>query len=162
MQNVGDKEAVVSTTYIFQSLLSRQFDQVTQDGSFQENAHSDYWLSPGVDVPTNDERPYGGRPLGGVFANADAEGGFIPTEAFMAKSPLYRIDILSDILYGVHRTYIHALVGYFREMQDHMSAETLTKQIEVFLLTCAELGILLPEEIAQILTRDSEFRRSAN
>lgn len=68
------------------------------------NERSRYWLSPGIDVPTRTEILPGLRPMRGLYVHVDAgEAVFVPTDAFMRATPLWRLDVLGDIAESVER-----------------------------------------------------------
>ena len=122
---------------------------------------SKYWLSPGVDVPTRDELVPGSRTLRGFYAHVDSgEAQFVPSEDFMRESPLWRLDILGDIVAAVERVRVHALVEYFRECMALTPSTTLDEQLSAFRQLCAELCIEVPDDIEAILVLDEQFRKS--
>lgn len=127
-------------------------------------SRSPYWLSPGIDVPTQDELLLlpSRRALRGFYVDGDAgEAAFVPTEDFMHESPLWRIDVLDDIADAIQRTRTHALVAYFRECQARAPHVPVAKQIEAFREVCDRAGITLPDELEALLVLDQQFRRPA-
>lgn len=127
-------------------------------------SRSPYWLSPGIDVPTQDELLLlpSRRALRGFYVDGGAgEAAFVPTEDFMRESPLWRIDVLDDIADAIQRTRIHALVAYFRECQARAPHVPMAKQIEAFREVCDRAGIILPDELEALLVLDQQFRRPA-
>ncbi len=127
-------------------------------------SHSSYWLSPGIDVPTQDELLLlpSPRALRGFYVDRDAgEAAFVPTEDFMRESPLWRIDVLDDIANAIQRTRTHALVAYFRECQVRAPNVHMAEQIEAFRKICDLAGVVLPDELEALLVLDQQFRRSA-
>lgn len=127
-------------------------------------SRSPYWLSPGIDVPTQDELLLlpSRRALRGFYVDGGAgEAAFVPNEDFMRESPLWRIDVLDDIADGIQRTRIHALVAYFRECQVRGPHVPMAKQLEAFRRVCDQAGIAVPDELEALLVLDQQFRRSA-
>lgn len=127
-------------------------------------SRSPYWLSPGIDVPTQDELLLlpSRRALRGFYVDGDAgEAAFVPTEDFMRESPLWRIDVLDDIADAIQRTRTHALVAYFRECQVRAPNVPMAKQIEAFRKMSDLAGVVLPDELEALLVLDQQFRRSA-
>ena len=127
-------------------------------------SRSPYWLSPGIDVPTQDELLLlpSRRALRGFYVDGNAgEAAFVPTDDFMRESPLWRIDVLDDIADAIQRTRIHALVAYFRECQARAPHVPMAKQIEAFREVCDRAGITLPDELEALLVLDQQFRRPA-
>lgn len=127
-------------------------------------SRSPYWLSPGIDVPTQDELLLlpSRRALRGFYVDGGAgEAAFVPTEDFMRESPLWRIDVLDDIADAIQRTRTHALVAYFRECQARAPHVPMAKQIEAFRKICDLAGVVLPDELEALLVLDQQFRRSA-
>ena len=127
-------------------------------------SRSPYWLSPGIDVPTQEELLLlpSRRALRGFYVDGDAgEAAFVPTEDFMRESPLWRIDVLDDIADAIQRTRTHALVAYFRECQARGPDVPMARQIEGFRKMCDIAGVVLPDELEALLVLDRQFRRSA-
>ncbi len=127
-------------------------------------SRSPYWLSPGIDVPTQEEVLLlpSRRALRGFYVDPDAgEAAFVPTDNFMRESPLWRIDVLDDVADAIQRTRTHALVAYFRECQARALNVPMAKQIEAFRKICDLAGIALPDELEALLVLDQQFRRSA-
>jgi len=125
-------------------------------------SRSPYWLSPGIDVPTQDELlPYY-RPLRGFHVDRFwGEAAFVPTEDFMRETPLWRIDVLDDIAEDIRCTRTHALVACFRECQARGHDVPIARQIEAFREVCKMAGIALPDELEALLVLDQQFGRSA-
>ncbi len=122
------------------------------------NTPSPYWLSPGIDVPTREELLPGFKKLHGFYVARNAgEATFVPTEDFMRECPLWRIDVLDDILEAMQRTRIHAVVAFFRECQAQAPRAPMPKQMEVFRRMCRERDIALPHELEALLVLDQQF-----
>jgi len=128
-------------------------------------SRSPYWLSPGVDVATKENLPMSSwrRALRGCYVEWDGfgSGGFAPTPEFMAKSPPWRIDVLDDLIADMQCTRSHALIEWFRVLQELRPDLPLANQIKAFGTICAERGIAWPEELEAILVLDHQFRRQA-
>ena len=122
------------------------------------NTRSPYWLSPGIDVPTQEELLPGFKKMRGFYvARKAGEATFVPTEDFMRECPLWRIDVLDDILEAMQRTRMHAVVAFFRECQGQAPRTPMTKQMEVFRRMCRERDIALPDELEALLVLDQQF-----
>jgi hypothetical protein len=127
----------------------------------EKSERSRYWLSPGVDVPTRDELLPSYERLRGFYADRDAgEAAFVPTADFMRECPLWRIDVLGDILQDVEQTRRHALVSLCRECQARVPGVPMERALYAFRSTCDFGGIELPDELEAMLVLDHQFGRS--
>jgi hypothetical protein len=122
------------------------------------NERSRYWLSPGVDVPTRREILPGLRPMRGLYVHVDGgEAVFVPTDEFMGATPLWRLDVLGDIVQAVERTQQHAAVDYFRRFNQRWTDLTMDQRLAAFRRLCAEGGVVLPPNIEALLILDDQF-----
>ena len=127
-------------------------------------SRSPYWLSPGIDVPTQEELQLlpSRRAMRGFYVDRDAgEAAFVPTDDFMRECPLWRIDVLDDIADALQRTRTHALVSFFRECQARGHDVPMARQIEAFRKMCQQGDVALPDELEALLVLDQQFGRSA-
>lgn len=116
------------------------------------HTHSPYWLSPGIDVPTRDELLPSFQKLHGFYVHRDAgEAMFVPTGDFMRECPLWRIDVLDDLMEAMQRTRIHAVIAYFQECQARTPRVPMVKQIEAFREMCRRDDVALPDELEALL-----------
>lgn len=79
----------------------------------------------------------------------------------MRESPLWRTDVLDDIVDGLQRTRTHALVAFFQECQARNHDVPMARQIEAFRGMFWRAGIELPDDLEALLVLDQQFRRSA-
>jgi len=128
----------------------------------EPNPRSRYWLSPGIDVPAEEEvRVLSASPraLRGFYYDRNAgEAVFVPPADFMAESPLWRIDVLDDITADVQRTRTHALVAYFRECSMKRPNVPLSRHFEAFRAVCERAGFDVPDELEALLVLDYQYR----
>ena len=75
-------------------------------------------LGPGIDVPTRKVILPGMCSAKGLFHICDeyAEGAFVPADAFMRNPPMWRLDVLGDILLDIQRAQQHAAVELLRAL----------------------------------------------
>lgn len=127
----------------------------------ESNRKSKYWLSPGVDVPTQQElkEMVESRKLGGFYVDWFAEEAlFVPTNALMQAHPLTRLNILGDLLIDLDRTYTHAVIEYFRELQRGGANSTVERDIEVFRRICECSRIEWYAELQEAILQDHQYR----
>lgn len=128
----------------------------------ETSPRSRYWLSPGIDVPSADEVSLlsaSPRALRGFYYDRDAgEAVFVPPADFMARGPLWRIDVLDDIAVDLQRTRTHALVAFFRECSMRQPSVPLSRHLEAFRAACENGGIDVPEELEALLVLDHQHR----
>lgn len=129
----------------------------------ERTERSPYWLSPGIDVPTRAEVMPGMRQARGLYiCTHAAEAVFVPTDAFMRMSPLWRLDVLGDIAEAVERTQQHAAVDCLRELDRRYPGRTMEHRLRAFRHMCTQGGVELPQNVEALLVLDDQFKgRSA-
>jgi len=122
------------------------------------NERSRYWLSPGIDVPTRSEILPGLRPMRGLYVHVDAgEAVFVPTDEFMRMPPLWRLDVIGDIVEAIERTQQHAAVEYFRWLDVRRPGLTMEQRLDAFRRVCSKGGVVLPSNVEALLVLDEHF-----
>ena len=98
------------------------------------------------------------RVMRGLHVAAESgEVAFIPTEEFMRKDALWRLDVLRDVADAIERTRRHALVDYFRSFDGRIPGVTMDRRLEAFRKVCELADIDLPPNIEAILVLDEQF-----
>ncbi len=98
------------------------------------------------------------------FIDTDGgEGGFIPTDSFMKETPLWRLDVVQDIIDDLKLVQEHATVDLFRDLYRRKPGYPLSFYMEIFEETFQEqLGVTLTEQWREMLRLDyEEFSRQA-
>ena len=110
-------------------------------------------------MPTREEILPGMRSAKGLFHICDehAEAAFVPTDAFMRNSPIWRLDVLGDILIDLQRGQQHAAVELFRELSRKNPEVGLERQLQGFRHACEKLGLGLPENVEALIVLDRQF-----
>jgi hypothetical protein len=126
----------------------------------QAEPRSPYWLRPGIDVPFRHPESLcptkEARRL--LFIDTDSgEAGFVPTEAFMKESALWRLDVLGDISNDIKLVQEHATVELFRHVYRRNPGRALADYIAHFdRLFEGMLGVALAENWRDLLSLDYE------
>jgi hypothetical protein len=126
----------------------------------QAEPRSPYWLRPGIDIPFR--HPDSVRPRKEarrlLFIDTDAgEGGFVPTDAFMKESALWRLDVLGDISNDIKLVQEHATVDLFRYVYRRKPGLPLVTYLECFDRHFeGQMGVALAENWRELLHLDYE------
>ncbi len=126
----------------------------------QAEPRSPYWLKPGIDVPFRHPESVCPRSEARrmFFIDTDAgEGGFVPTKSFMNKSPLWRLDVVQDIINDLKLVQEHATVDLFRDRYRRKPGYPLSFYMQYFEETLQDhLGVTLTEQWRELLRLDYE------
>ena len=70
-------------------------------------------------IPTREEIGPGARRLDGCYVGHDeAEATFVPTKSFMSQPPLWRIDVLQDLMHDFELVRRHAIVEWAQSLAE--------------------------------------------
>ena len=127
----------------------------------ETDARSPYWLSPGIDVPTRAELGSSFRVLRGFYVEAwGAEALFVPNSDFMRQLPLWRLDVLDDLVESIAQTRQHALVDYARQCRARCPGVPMERHLQAFRQVCRTCGVAVPDDLEAVLVFDQQFAQS--
>jgi hypothetical protein len=134
-----------------------------------QSPQSLYWLSPGVDVPVledeaEDPRTY--ETIYGFMVDVGAgEAVFSPQGEFkfMDQSPIWRMDVASDLLASIIQVYEHAAVEYLRELQSQKKADdaSMDASVDRYKELLKEAGLPFSDSLERKIRSDQRYIEDA-
>jgi hypothetical protein len=137
------------------------------NGAGDAESQSLYWLSPGVDVPVledeaEDPRTY--ETIYGFMVDVGAgEAVFSPQAEFMDQSPIWRMDVASDLLASIIQVYEHAAVEYLRELQSLKKADdaSMDARVDRYKELLKEAGLPFSDSLERKIRSDQRYIEDA-
>ncbi len=107
-------------------------------------------------LPTREQVAPGARQLQGCFVHEDqAEAAFVPPKSFLSQPPLWRIDVLQDLIHDFELVRRHAIVEWAQSLALSNPQIAEADRLRVFRDACERLGINIPENFeAQLVLAD--------
>lgn len=110
-------------------------------------------------LPSRDQIAPGARRLEGCFVHEDeAEATFVPTKSFLSQPPLWRIDVLQDLIHDFELVRRHAIVEWAQSLALSNPQVAEADRLRVFRDACEQLGINLPENLEALLVLADRFK----
>jgi len=109
-------------------------------------------------LPTRKDVACGSRRLEGCYVCDDAaEATFVPSKSFLARPPLWRIDVLQDLIHDFEQVRRHAIVEWARSIAHSNPQAAEADRLRVFREACEQLGIRVPENFEALLVLADRF-----
>lgn len=114
-------------------------------------------------LPTRDEIGSGARRLDGCFVEEDeGEATFVPPKSFMSQPPLWRIDVLQDLMHDFELVRRHAIVEWAQSLEESNSSVDEAVRLRALRGTCEQLGIHMPANFEALLVLVDRFKTGGN
>ncbi len=105
-----------------------------------------------ITLPTMDDVLPGSKRLGGCYISEDCgEAIFVPPKDFMAQNPLWRIDVLQDLIDHFELVRRHAFVEWARSLVAMTPQVDESRHLEAIRHLCDQAGIIPPENMEALL-----------
>ena len=110
-------------------------------------------------IPTREEIGPGARRLDGCYVGHDeAEATFVPTKSFMSQPPLWRIDVLQDLMHDFELVRRHAIVEWAQSLAESNPLVDEAVRLRAFREACEQLGIHTPANFEALLVLADRFK----
>ena len=95
------------------------------------------------------------------MCNDEAEATFVPSKSFLGQPPLWRIDVLQDLMHDFELVRRHAIVEWAQSLALSNPQVDEADRLRVFRETCEQLGIHLPENFEALLVLADRFNSAS-
>ena len=110
-------------------------------------------------LPTRDDVAPGARRLEGCYVHEDqGDATFVPPKSFLSQPPLWRIDVLQDLIYDFELVRRHAIVEWAQSIAISYPKVDEADRLRVFRDACERLGINIPDNFEALLVLADRFR----
>ena len=98
----------------------------------------------------------------GCYVQNDVgEATFVPSKSFLSQPPLWRIDVLQDLMYDFELVRRHAIVEWANSLALSNPQVDEADRLRAFRDTCEQLGIHIPENFEALLTLAVRFKAAS-
>jgi hypothetical protein len=109
-------------------------------------------------LPSREDVAPGSRRLEGCYVSDDeAEATFVPSKSFLGQPPLWRIDVLQDLIRDFELVRRHAIVEWAQSLALSNPQVAEADRLRVFREACEQLGVHLPENFEALLVLADRF-----
>ena len=108
-------------------------------------------------LPTQKDVAPASHRLEGCYVQDDeGEATFVPPKSFLSQPPLWRIDVLQDLMYDFELVRRHAIVEWAHSLALSNPQVDEADRLRVFRDACEQLGIHMPENFEAWFCRNKE------
>ena len=110
-------------------------------------------------LPTRDDVGPEARRLDGCYVEEDeGEATFVPPKSFMSQPPLWRIDVLQDLMHDFELVRRHAIVEWAQSLAESNPLVDEAVRLRAFREACEQLGIHMPANFEALLVLADRFK----
>ena len=116
-------------------------------------------LGTSLKLPTRQDVAPGARRLDGCYVHDDeGEANFVPPKSFLSQPPLWRIDVLQDLIHDFELVRRHAIVEWAQALALSNPQVHESDRLRAFREACERLGIIIPENFEALLVLAGRFQ----
>ena len=102
-------------------------------------------------LPKKSEVGPGARKLSGCYTEEWCGGGnFVPPDWFMKQEPLWKIDVIQDLVYDLERVRRHALVEFATSLARSNPKVEMAAGLLAFRSVCEQGGLQIPSDLDEL------------
>ncbi len=110
-------------------------------------------------LPTQDDVGPDARRLDGCYVEeGEGEATFVPPKSFLSQPPLWRIDVLQDLMHDFELVRRHAIVEWAQSLAESNPLVDEAVRLSAFRDTCEQLGIHMPANLEALLVLAGRFK----
>ena len=114
-------------------------------------------------LPTRNDVGQGARRLDGCYVEEDeGEATFVPPKSFLSQPPLWRIDVLQDLMHDFELVRRHAIVEWAQSLAASNPLVDEAVRLSAFRAACEQLGIHMPSNLEALLVLAARFKTAGN
>ena len=112
-----------------------------------------------LNLPTKDDVAPGSHRLDGCFVDVDTgEATFVPPRSFLNQTPLWRIDVLQDLMDDFELVRRHAIVEWAHSLSMTVPEVDESRRLEAFRSLCDQMGVQVPENLEALLVLSGRLK----
>lgn len=123
----------------------------------------DFDFGTTMTLPTRDDVRQGARRLDGCYVEeGEGEATFVPPKSFLSQPPLWRIDVLQDLMHDFELVRRHEIVEWAHSLAASNPSVDESVRLRAFRHACEQLGIHMPENLEALLVLAERFKAAGN
>ena len=114
-------------------------------------------------LPTRDDVGQDARRLDGCYVEeGEGEATFVPPKSFLSQPPLWRIDVLQDLMHDFELVRRHAIVEWAQSLAASNPLVDEAVRLRALRNGCEQLGIHISENLEALLVLAERFKAAGN
>jgi hypothetical protein len=93
--------------------------------------------------------------------NDEGEATFVPSKSFLSQPPLWRIDVLQDLIYDFELVRRRAIVEWANSLALSNPQVDEADRLRAFRDACEQLGVHIPENFEALLVLAVRFKAAS-
>ena len=123
----------------------------------------DFDFGTTLKLPTRDDVGQDARRLDGCYLEeGEGEATFVPPKWFLSQPPLWRIDVLQDLMHDFELVRRHAIVEWAQSLAASNPLVDEADRLRAFRNGCEQLGIHMLENLEALLVLAERFKAAGN
>lgn len=123
----------------------------------------DFDFGTTLKLPTRDDVGQDARRLDGCYVEeGEGEATFVPPKSFLSQPPLWRIDVLQDLMHDFELVRRHAIVEWAQSLAASNPLVDKAVRLRAFRNGCEQLGIHMPANLEALLVLAARFKTAGN